>query len=99
VLLVFVAKLGVLESKYSTLKILGISFTAVVFSFTLSLGYMHFYYEPYVSCIKLEMLPCSSISNYLVEWYGEWSLVFNSVLSSVLVFVFFFRKSVDKSRV
>jgi len=71
--------------KWKALKLVMVSYLGVFLSFTVALFYSGNIYEPYASCIKLEEYNCSVFSSKIIDWYGEWSLVFNNILSLVLV--------------
>ena len=72
-------------TKVSMLKLVSIGYVSVFLSFFFALSYMYFYYVPYIECIKLGSGGCSTLPTYLIEWYGEWSLIFNSLISAIIV--------------
>jgi len=62
------------------------SYLAILVSTGISFLYAYFYYRNFVTCKNESVLvDCSVFPEYLVIWYSEWSLVFNIIVSALIV--------------
>lgn len=67
-------------------SILVHGYLSITLALVVSLLYAFTFFQSYVECMKASHLSkCSIFPNDLIEWYGEWSLVFNIVFLAVLV--------------
>jgi len=90
-LILVLAKL--IPNSLSTKRLILAGYFSVFSAFTISLSFWYFYYEPFAECVSVTVNRCSFLPQYAIHWYGEWSLVCNSIIALLIVLIYSSKKA------